>query len=189
MHQFVLSFLYGKDKLDTMLSEENIIEHLDNNGLNCTYDNLHVLSADYNKAKAFTIDKQSPDPIIPAFVTDVFYSHKKQHYQIQIVFNKDIYFFAESKTPVDSFYCVYTNFIDLYMDWLYVLDCRERKFFDIQKFHSTQIYAKQRPLLILTEKEQTNIIIERDGKLYLRLETDDPNRMAFINHTAFQEID
>lgn len=54
LHKFVLQYLYGKEKLDEMLGESNIIEHLDNDGLNCTYDNLHILSADLNKAKVFT---------------------------------------------------------------------------------------------------------------------------------------
>ena len=58
LHKFVLQFLYGKDKLEEMLGKSNIIEHLDNNGLNCTYENLHVLSEDMNKAKAFSIDKK-----------------------------------------------------------------------------------------------------------------------------------
>ena len=59
LHKFVLQFLYGKDKLEEMLGKSNIIEHLDNNGLNCTYENLHVLSEDMNKAKAFSIDKKN----------------------------------------------------------------------------------------------------------------------------------
>lgn len=57
LHKFVLQFLYGKEKLDEMIGKSNIIEHLDNNGLNCTYENLHVLSENMNKAKAFSIDK------------------------------------------------------------------------------------------------------------------------------------
>ena len=58
LHKFVLAFLYGADQLNHMLNNDNIVEHLDNDGLNCAYDNLHIISADYNKAKAFTIDKE-----------------------------------------------------------------------------------------------------------------------------------
>lgn len=36
LHEFALQFLYGKENLDKMLAKSNIIEHLDNNGLNCT---------------------------------------------------------------------------------------------------------------------------------------------------------
>lgn len=188
LHKFVLEFLYGEDKLSTMLSNGNIIEHLDNDGLNCAYDNLHVLSADYNKAKALTIDKKH-DSVFPEYVTDVYYSHKKQCYQMQIVFNKDLYRFTEDNAPVESFFCLYSEFNNLYLDWLYVLECREKECFDITKFHAMHIEPKKRPMLILSEEEKDSVIIERDGEYYLRLEMEDPNRIAVVNHTAFQEID
>lgn len=91
LHKFVLAFLYGADQLNHMLNNDNIIEHLDNDGLNCAYDNLHIISADYNKAKAFTIDKERAlEPDIPSFITDVYYSHEKHYYQMQ-VFSIEMY--------------------------------------------------------------------------------------------------
>ena len=42
----MLGFIYGAENIDRMQSEGNIIEHLDNDGLNCTYSNLHILSED-----------------------------------------------------------------------------------------------------------------------------------------------
>ena len=81
----MLAFLYGADNLEKMLLPDNIIEHLDNNVLNCSYDNLHILSSDRNKGKAFLIDKEV-DKFhgIPLFITDVFYSHNRRYYQMQI---------------------------------------------------------------------------------------------------------
>lgn len=189
LHKFVLMQLYGETNLSKMLSAGNIIEHLDNDGLNCSYDNLHVLSADYNKAKAFTIDKVEGDPVIPAYVTDVYYSHKNSRYQMQIFFNKDIYRSIQDNIPIESFRCLYPNFVNLFWDWHYVLESHESEYFDITKFHASQIIETKRPILVLTEEEKDHVIIERDGKYYLRLETEDPHRMAVINHTAFQEID
>ncbi len=65
LHEFVLGFIYGAENIDKMQSEKNIIEHLDNDGLNCTYENLHILSADMNKAKAFSIDKKRKEEEVP----------------------------------------------------------------------------------------------------------------------------
>lgn len=48
LHKFVLQILYGAEKLNEMFDKSNIIEHLDNNGLNCVYENLHILSSDMN---------------------------------------------------------------------------------------------------------------------------------------------
>ena len=90
LHKFVLQFLYGKEKLDEMIGKSNIIEHLDNNGLNCVYENLHVLSEDWNKVKAFSIDKKNAAleageiVSIPALITDVYYSHKGNYFQLQV---------------------------------------------------------------------------------------------------------
>ena len=55
LHEFVLGFIYGAENIDKMQAEGNIIEHLDNDGLNCTYENLHILSDDMNKAKALSL--------------------------------------------------------------------------------------------------------------------------------------
>ena len=58
LHEFVLSHIYGQEHVKNMIQAGNIIEHLDNDGLNCAYDNLHIISADWNKTKAFSIDKK-----------------------------------------------------------------------------------------------------------------------------------
>lgn len=190
LHEFVLSFLYGKGILLEMLSKDNIIEHLDNNGLNCTYENLHILSSDYNKAKAFTIDKdQKTEEYIQAFAIDVYYSHNRQEFQMQIFLNNDIYFHAESGVPIEMFLCKYKAFRDLYIDWIYILDCRQTKFFDIGKFHANMVFAQKRPLIELKPGEEDAVIIERNGKYYLRLNTEEGGALAFVNKTAMRDIE
>ncbi|EFP61423.1 hypothetical protein HMPREF0983_02125 [Erysipelotrichaceae bacterium 3_1_53] len=57
-HEFVLGYIYGAKFIDEMQAKGNIIEHLDNDGMN-TFENMHILSEDLNKAKAFTIDKMT----------------------------------------------------------------------------------------------------------------------------------
>lgn len=84
LHKFVLLQLYGEDNLNQMLSADCIIEHLDNNGLNCSYDNLHVALEDWNKAKAFTIDKSAEDKTVQSYVFDAYYSHARHCYQMQV---------------------------------------------------------------------------------------------------------
>ena len=116
LHQFVLEFLYGKEKLSQLLSGDCIIEHLDNNGLNCCYDNLHILSADYNKAKAFTIDKTETLEI-PSFILDAFYSHERKYYQLQITFNDNLFYLFQkgqhNYLPVEAVYLQYEKFSGL----------------------------------------------------------------------------
>lgn len=186
LHWTVLAFLYSAEKLDTMLENSNIIEHLDNNGLNCCYDNLHVLSSDYNKAKAFTIDKAQKQ-ILPVYITDVFFDHEKSYYQMQITFNSDMYWNMSTHIPIEAFFAQYSKFEDLYLDWLYVIQSKG-SFFDIQKFHYVNLYAKDSPLIQLKSGEEDSVIIERDGEYYLRLSLEPGNRFACIKKTSYRKI-
>ena len=192
LHRFVLEFLYGQDALEKMLQQGNIIEHLDNDGLNCTYENLHILSSDFNKAKAFTIDNQMDKyQGIPSFITDIYYSHNKNYYQMQITFNKNIYFATTNDitAPIEAFFFQYQDFEELYMDWLYVFRCRQSGLFDVRKFHHNQWKAKFRPQIRLMPEERDNIFIERNGKRYLILNTEDKEKMVYLSKTTYVNLE
>ncbi|MBR4896015.1 MAG: hypothetical protein IKZ41_06280 [Clostridia bacterium] len=173
-----------------MLENDNIIEHLDNNGLNCAYDNLHIISSDLNKAKAFTIDKmQAIKQSIPSYVTDVYYSHNKQLYQMQVFLNRDLYFDQESSMPIESFILLYKSFDMLFVDWLYLLKSRANDCFDIRKNHASICHVTIRPLIIPREEEKDYIIFERDGHYFMRLNPDGGEKMTTVEKTVFREIE
>jgi hypothetical protein len=192
LHKFVLQFLYGEEKLNEMLGKENIIEHLDNNGLNCTYENLHVLSEDMNKAKAFSIDKKSAaleasgPATIPALVTDVYYSHEMKYFQLQVFFNKNLVFNASTKRIVERVLFQYCDFDSLFIDWLYCLDCIKTEKFDVYKHHANRVYVTDAPHLVLREDEKDAAFVKREGKYYLVIRTNpEDGPVAFMNHTSF----
>ena len=189
LHKFVLAFLYGADQLNHMLDNGNIIEHLDNDGLNCAYDNLHIISADYNKAKAFTIDKERElEPEIPSFITDVYYSHEKRKYQMQVFFNRDVFYNQSNGQPIEELFFIYNDFRSLYVDWVYIYGCRQQGAFDISTFHMSRLYANNRPIIYLTEDEQDHVFIQRDGQWFLRLNPDGGDKTTFLNKTAYQDV-
>lgn len=190
LHKFVLAFLYGADQLNHMLNNDNIIEHLDNDGLNCAYDNLHIISADYNKAKAFTIDKERAlEPDIPSFITDVYYSHEKHYYQMQVFFNRDVFYNQSNGQPIEELFFQYNDFRSLYIDWVYIYGCRQQGAFDLSTFHMSRLYAKNRPIIYLTEDEQDHVFIQRDGQWFLRLNPDGGDKTTFLNKTMYQDLE
>lgn len=192
LHKFVLYFLYGQEPLERMLEKDNIIEHLDNNGLNCTYENLHVISSNLNKAKAFTIDKQKNEyQGIPSFITDVYFSHKEMYYQMQVTFNRDVYFgtINDKWSAIEAFFFQYSNFKDLFIDWLYIYDCREDGTFDINKFHQSKWSLKFRPQINITPEEQDNVFIERNGVRFIILNTDNIERLSFLSKSAYVNLE
>lgn len=195
LHYFVLQFLYGKGKLDEMLAKSNIIEHLDNNGLNCAYENLHVLSSDLNKAKAFTIDKMNAElesgeiTDIPALIKDVYYSHEHKYFQLQVFFNKNLVFNTQNKNVVESFTFLYNDFNNLFIDWLYCFECIKDERFDVCKHHAKKVYVKEAPTFELREDEKDATIIQRDGQYYLVIRTDpEKGYLAYMEHTAYREL-
>lgn len=190
LHKFVLAFLYGADELNHMLDNDNIIEHLDNNGLNCAYDNLHIISADYNKAKAFTIDKERVlEPEIPSFITDVYYSHEKRYYQMQVFFNRDVFYNQSNGQPIEELFFQYNDFRSLYVDWVYIYGCRQQGIFDLSTLHMDRLIPKDRPIIVLNEDEKNQIFIQRDGQWYLRLNPDGGDKTTFLNKTSYQDVE
>jgi len=196
LHKFVLQFLYGEDRLCAMLGETNIIEHLDNNGLNCAYENLHVLSDDLNKAKAFSIDKMNATleknqfECIPAFITDVYYSHENKYFQLQVFFNKNIVFNKATKKFVERFIFQYDCFENLYIDWLYCFECLKREEFDPNKHHANKVYEKDVTFIELKEDEKDSVVIQRDGIYYLVIRTNKENRpVSFMTHSSFTRFE
>ena len=195
LHYFVLQFLYGKEKLDEMLAKSNIIEHLDNNGLNCTYENLHVLSSDWNTAKAFSIDKMNAAldagelTEIPALITDVYYLHEHKIFQLQVFFNKNLLFNTQNQNVVESIIFHYSDFSKLFIDWLYCFECIKEERFDLYKHHAEKVHVNEAVLFELREDEKDATVIQRNGQYYLVIRTDPENgHLAFMEHTAYRDI-
>ena len=193
LHRFVLDFLYGRDRVSQMLERDCIIEHLDNDGLNCKYNNLHIVTSDENKTKAFSIDKKlAKRNIIPNFITDVFYDHDKKYYQLQIVFNKDLFKLRarnEMKSHyAEAFYCIYNEFADLFLDWCYILRYQTNGRFNLNTFHADRLLAKPRPDIYLTKEEEQQACIERDGKIYFPLRTEGENGISVIVKSGYVDL-
>lgn len=193
LHEFVMGFVYGKDNIDKLQAEGNIIEHLDNNGLNCTYENLHIISDDLNKAKAFSIDKMNKEGekiAFPPYVVDVYYLHKIKQFQMQIFLNENIYFNNITKKPVEMFICRYNVFEDIFPDWFYLLNSRESIFFDIGKLNAYKVAVKDSPVIELLPEEQNMPYIYRNGVKYLILDAKKNGvPLVALTHTSLRKID
>lgn len=195
LHRFVLNFLYSKDKIDEMLGKSNIIEHLDNNGLNCTFENLHILSDDLNKAKAFSIDKLNEKnkkgelTLVPALITDVYYSHSKKMFQLQIFFNKSIVQEVETNQIVEEFIFQYSDFNNLFIDWLYCYECIKKEEFDVSKIHTDVSYVRFATHIELSEEEKGALFVKRDGKYLMVLRTDSKSGpISYMEHIPYKEL-
>lgn len=194
LHEFVMGYIYGQDKIDELQEKGCIVEHLDNNGLNCTYENLHVLSGEMNKTKAFSVDrmnKDAEDENFPAYVMDVYYLHDKKQFQMQILLNEDLFVNTKTGQPLEMIICKYNDFNDLFIDWFYLLDRRIDRMFEIAKLHDDQIFFYSRPVISDPSPEELNSpFIERDGVIYLNLSaTKNGIPISVVRHTSLRRID
>ena len=49
LHQLVINYFYGADVLKEAYANDYVIDHLDNNGYDCTYENLAFKERKYSK--------------------------------------------------------------------------------------------------------------------------------------------
>ena len=194
LHEFVMFHIYGEETIKQLQAAGNIIEHLDNNGLNCTYENLHILSADMNKTKAFSVDKMGKKLNemldVPAFIIDVYYLHAEKRFQMQLFMNEDLYFNKETHRAAEMFICLYGKFERLYTDWFYLLSCVEERSFDVTKLVADSIGVSERPYIHVSPEEKNSQFIIKDGVVCLNLDAKNDNGASAtsIRHTARRKI-
>jgi hypothetical protein len=90
LHQIIMEYWYGQDCCQKMSNNGFVIDHLDNNGLNCQYENLEFLKERKNlHLKGNVFDKTQREQIPTAALS--IYKRKDGEYQITIGFNKPFY--------------------------------------------------------------------------------------------------
>ena len=148
---------------------------------------MHIISEDWNKGKAFIIDKEQNLSLgIPAYTIDVFYLHNESLFQMQLFLNENMYYNKKTSRAIEIFCLKYKNFSDLYIDWIYVLQQRKKRIFILEKFHANYIYYKERPFIELKPDEENHTIIERNGTYYFKLNTEEQNKFAYLEKTALR---
>jgi hypothetical protein len=85
LHIYIMKKWYGEVLYASMKENDYIIDHMDNEGFNCSISNLCFLTSDENKAKGLTLDKMSREKCHIAL--SLYKDFHTQLMQITIVFN------------------------------------------------------------------------------------------------------
>lgn len=86
LHQVVMEYWYGQECCQKMTDNDFVIDHLDNNGLNCQYENLEFLKKRKNlHLKGNVYDKTQREQIPTAAVS--IFKRKEGEFQITIFCN------------------------------------------------------------------------------------------------------
>lgn len=90
LHQLVIKNFYGEDVLVEAYENNLVIDHLDNNGYDCSYENLALIPRKQNCAKGLTYDIERREAI-NKFVIDISKDMDSKEFQISLAFNQPFY--------------------------------------------------------------------------------------------------
>ncbi|MCM1009166.1 MAG: HNH endonuclease [Ruminococcus flavefaciens] len=167
LHRLVMQYKIGKDKLDTLTRQGFIVDHLNNDARhNCRLDNLHILSADVNKAKGYTVDKDIQAVWLKAGIG--LYLLSNNEYQIAIGFNEKTMIKVESQyKDVSRLYLNFDNFDKCYNAIQIILTYLKGKGdLDITALQATQWECTE-PIYLPQEYEKEDGPIIKYGDTYV----------------------
>lgn len=172
LHQFVMAYWYGQESLDASKKAGFIVEHHDNNGFNCTIENLSFVPEDINKGKAFTYDKDR-EKMLPRVAVNFFKDFNTGKYQITVAFNKPIYLKnGDSPIPIGAMYLLYPDdFRRTLRDALAILnELEDHKKIDLSKLQCEKMKLKK-PIILATNSEQP-FSFDENGSLRVHLDNE-----------------
>lgn len=176
LHRYMMEKWYGKEVLDEMTKRGWIVDHMNNNGLDCRICNLEFLSSHHNVAKGQILDVES-EKMRMHIALNIFKDFTTGLYQISIGFNDNIYFY-NAKTKEARL--INTLFLLYDCDYRLVIYDAEKiltqyqieKKFGLGNLSFIDYKCEYPPEIQFTEKEIDEIIngnrwyIERNGELY-----------------------
>jgi hypothetical protein len=165
LHQLVIKHFYGEEVLIEAYNINFIIEHIDNNGYVCTYENLALASKPLNTAKGFTYDKDRV-AYIDRFSINFTKDRATEEYQISIAFNIAANYVINDKIiPIHVLYLKYgSDYKTTFLDAQSILnDLATSKHLSLANTRASKVCYRPVEIIRLSEEELKRGIINRDG--------------------------
>lgn len=108
LHQIVIDYYFGEKVRKKAYEKNMVVEHLNNNGLDCRISNLYFLHDSKNKYKGNYFDKKSEEAL-PKFALRVFHIINNSTFQITIGFTADANIMIDKTRPIQSIKFLYKN--------------------------------------------------------------------------------
>lgn len=172
LHRYIMSKWYGKEMLKEMTEKGYVVDHMNNNHTDCRISNLEFLKHNRNVAKGQYFDKESK-LISHEIAVSMFKDFTTNYYQITIGCNahlirEDIDGKIHDITVIKLLYdCAYPLVI---LDAEQILtEYDETKKINLDDLNYRDIRVIESEPIELTENEQKQSFVMRDGKSYLIL--------------------
>ena len=174
LHRYIVAKWYGESVLKEMTAKGFVVDHMNNNHVDCRISNLEFLKKAYNTAKgqAYDVDSKAMEHHI---AVNIFKDFSTECYQITIGCNDDLVgIAADGKkyhvVAIKLLYkCDYSIVINDAENILRVYETEGR--IDISKTYACDIKIRNAVDIELTEEEKNGVVVIRDGVPYILLGT------------------
>lgn len=168
LHRYVMSLKYGNDVIDEAYANQFVIDHINNDGFDCSYTNLEIIPRKLNAAKGLTYDEERKKSQY-RFALNFSKDEETNEFQISIGFNKvhDV-IVEDKKIPVAAIYMRYgkdykTTFIDAQS---ILNDLIEKERLEFRNLRASTIFVERAIQVFVTKDEAESGFVIRDEKLY-----------------------
>lgn len=169
LHQLVISHFFGKDVLKEAYDNNYVIDHLDNNGYECTYENLALIPKKENSAKGLTYDIERKEAI-DKFSINITRDFDTEEFQISVIFNMpfDIILNTE-RIPIVTLYLRYgVNYKTALIDARSILnDLNSTGIINLAQLRSLGYDYRKAEIVFAKNDEIESGFVIKDGQVYM----------------------
>ncbi|MCY9308687.1 HNH endonuclease [Bacillus inaquosorum] len=173
LHRFVMEHWYGSDVVKRAKQDDYVVDHLNNNGLDCQISNLCFIPRILNTSKGNDYDIRRKD-VRPRLAINITKDFDTQLFQITMAFNKSpATFYSHGKRiPVSKMYFLYDRFRRALIDANSIIDdVVEDNIVNIQKLNHIDFdYETIKYLYIPPDQAESEFMIGQDGELYMNID-------------------
>lgn len=169
LHKFLMVEKYGEEVIQEAYANDFVIDHINNDGMDCRYTNLALIPSRLNVAKGQTYDIDRLENQ-HNFAINFSRDEESSEYQISVAFNKHCNFQrGDEVIPITGMYLRYgqdykTTFLDAQ---IIVNDLLSGGTIEIPKLHTSKVLLNKAILLRLTEEEMKGDFVMRDGQVFM----------------------
>jgi hypothetical protein len=169
LHQLAIKHFYGDEVLEEAYKNKMVVDHIDNNSYDCTYENLALIPKDLNTAKGQTFDKERKQ-LLRMFAINITKDRDTDEFQISVLFNTPTtLLFKGENIKLSVIYLRYgKDFRTAFNDANTILtDLVNTGRLDFRYVHASNFMFRQAYEFELTEDEVNGVYIIREGQFYM----------------------
>lgn len=188
LHRYIMTKWYGEEMMSEMDKRGWIVDHLNNDGMDCRISNLEFLAQNHNTAKGQTYDVESKK-MIPHIAVNIFKDFSTGNYQITIGFNDSVFQIDSAtgkKKYINAIYLLYKadyrivildaerillkydtehpftleglSFVGCKIEYALDIELTEEELYEVANNKRSMIIRDGKPLLVLGGGSSTKLI-------------------------------